>query len=206
VVGAERGVEVGDLTLEGNDEASVIDLLTSGTIQIGVPILNGGMPIGRIILVGGISDLWPRLLAVLAYTFVGGGIALIVGLIVAWRFQRAITKPLRTLIQAMARIRQDHRYDVSVPDASDREIGELVVGFNRMLCDVRDRDERLEAHRRNLEKEVADRTCELREARDAMMSAIVQILRSCLATTVIVRLRKAMTAVELSEMMRSSAV
>src|SRR5438105_12801223 len=51
---------VGDLTLEGNEEASVIDLLTSGTIQIGVPILNGGMPIGRIILVGGISELWPR--------------------------------------------------------------------------------------------------------------------------------------------------
>ena len=71
----------------------------------------------------------------------------------------------------MVRIRKDHDYGVAVPNAADREIGELVDGFNRMLRDVRDRDERLEAHRRNLEQEVADRTHDLREARDAAEQA-----------------------------------
>src|SRR5262249_45904185 len=127
---------VGDLALEGNEEVSVIDLLTTGTIQIAVPIVNGGTPVGRIVLVGGISDLWPRLLSLIAFTLVGGAIALLAGLMVAWQFQRAITKPLQGLVKAMARIRQDHRYDVSVPNASDREIGELVDGFNQMLRDV----------------------------------------------------------------------
>ena len=162
---------IGDVNLEENEETSVIDLLTSRTVQIAVPILNGGMPVGRIVLVGGIADLWPRLLTVIAYTFAAGLTALIVGLLVAWRFQRAITRPLRSLIEAMARIRQEHRYDVSAPNASDREIGELVDGFNKMLHDVRERDDRLEAHRRNLEQEVADRTSELREARDAAETA-----------------------------------
>jgi two-component system, NarL family, sensor histidine kinase BarA len=157
---------VTDLTLESNEPASVMDLLTSTTMQVAVPILSGGSPVGRIILIGGISDLWSRLLSALAFTFLGGLIALTAGLIVAWRFQQAITRPLRVLVRAMERIRRDHRYDVSVPNAPDREIGELVDGFNQMLRDVRDRDERLAAHRRNLEHEVTERTQELREARD----------------------------------------
>src|SRR5215468_6952897 len=117
---------IGDVNLEGNQEPSVLELLTSRTVQIAVPVLNGAIPVGRIVLVGGIADLWWRLLTLIAYTFAAGLIALIVGLLVAWRFQRAITRPLRGLIEAMARIRQEHRYDVSAPNASDREIGELV--------------------------------------------------------------------------------
>jgi two-component system sensor histidine kinase BarA len=158
---------ISDLTLESNEPASVMDLLTSTTMQVAVPIVSGGSPVGRIILIGGISDLWSRLLSALAFTFFGGLVALIAGLVVAWRFQQAITRPLQVLVRAMERIRRDHRYDVSVPNAPDREIGELVDGFNQMLRDVRDRDERLAAHRRNLEHEVTERTQELREARDA---------------------------------------
>src|SRR5215470_12055178 len=127
---------IDDLNLEGNQETSVVDLLTSRTVQIAMPILNGGAPVGRIVLVGGIADLWPRLLTVIAFTFAAGLMALMVGLLVAWRFQRAITRPLRGLMDAMARVRQEHRYDVSVPDASDRGIGELVEGFNKRLPDV----------------------------------------------------------------------
>src|SRR5262249_6922899 len=119
----------------------------------------------------GVADLWPQLLTLVMFTALGGAVALVVGLVVAWRFQRAITRPLQALLHAMLRIRKDHDYGVSVPGAAEREIGELVDGFNRMLQDVRDRDERLEAHRRNLEQEVADRTSELRVARDAAEQA-----------------------------------
>src|SRR5215470_13818528 len=116
---------IDDLNLEGNQETSVVDLLTSRTVQIAVPILNGGTPVGRIVLVGGIADLWPRLLSSFAYTLLGGAVALIVGLLVAWRLQRAVTKPIGGLVQAMTQVREEHRYDVAVPNASDREIGEL---------------------------------------------------------------------------------
>jgi signal transduction histidine kinase len=149
----------------------MFDLLTSGTVQVDVPIVNGGETVGTLVLVGGIADLWPQLLSKLALTVLGGGLALLVGLLVAWRFQQGITGPLSVLLDAMGRIGKDHRYDVTVPSAKDREIGELVDGFNRMLHDVRDRDERLAAHRRNLEREVADRTLDLSEARDAAETA-----------------------------------
>src|SRR5262245_18841487 len=162
---------IGDVDLETDQSTSVIDLLTSRTVRVTVPIVNGGTTVGRFVLVGGVADLWPRLWWAFATTLVAGAMALMVGLVVAWRFQRAITRPLRGLIDAMMRVRQEHHYDVAVPNASDREIGELVDGFNRMLHDVRERDDRLEAHRRNLELEVADRTSELRDARDAAETA-----------------------------------
>ena len=162
---------IGDPILEGNDDVSVLALLASRTVQASVPVVHEGRTVGRLTLIGGIADLWPQLAWTVLLTVFGGAIALAVGLLVAWRFQRAVTAPLRLLVEAMARIRRDHRYDVSVPDASDREIGELVDGFNRMLHDVRERDERLDAHRRNLEKDVADRTRDLREARDLAETA-----------------------------------
>ncbi|HEX2216988.1 MAG TPA: ATP-binding protein, partial [Xanthobacteraceae bacterium] len=42
---------------------------------------------------------------------------------------------------------------------------------NAMLADIRERDSRLEAHRRNLEQEVAERTRDLRDARDVAETA-----------------------------------
>jgi EAL domain-containing protein (putative c-di-GMP-specific phosphodiesterase class I)/signal transduction histidine kinase/CheY-like chemotaxis protein len=138
---------------------------------VSVPIVDGGIRVGQFKLVGGISDLRPQLLATAAFTMAGGVFALAIGVIVAWRFQRRITRPLRSLLDAMAQVRQEHCYDVTVQQAADREIGELVDGFNSMLGDVRERDARLEAHARNLEDEVLARTDDLRVARDAAESA-----------------------------------
>jgi len=160
-----------DVAVEGNEDVSLPALLASGTMYVAVPILDGGSQVGMLVLIGSIADLWPKLLDTLKLTLLGGAVALLAGLVVAWRLQRSITGPLGSLLQATAAIRQSPKYDVAVADASDREIGELVDGFNHMLRDLRIRDERLEAHRRNLETEVADRTRDLREARDAAEAA-----------------------------------
>ena len=71
----------------------------------------------------------------------------------------------------MQEVRRHHRYDVHVEEAKDQEIGLLVDGFNAMLGDIRDRDERLAAHRETLEQKVVDRTRELASARDAAEKA-----------------------------------
>ncbi len=160
---------VGDFSADGDQ--SVFAMFSSRTVQVSAPIVYGGQPAGRLILIGGTAGLWERLLATLAMTGVGGLVALMVGLLVAWRFQHGITRPLHQLMRAMADIREHHKYDVSIADAGDREIGLLVDGFKAMLGDIRERDARLDAHRRNLEREVADRTRDMREARDAAEQA-----------------------------------
>src|SRR5215468_9214535 len=42
---------VGDATLEPDEDVSVFRLLTSGTIEVDVPIVNGGSIVGRLILI-----------------------------------------------------------------------------------------------------------------------------------------------------------
>ena len=156
-----------------NDDAapSLFDLLRSGTVLVTVPVINGGEEVGRINLISDTADLWPRLLSSLWLTLLASLAALAVGLLIAWRFQRAITRPLRRLLGAMEEVRRDHRYDVRVEEAADQEIGLLVDGFNAMLGDIRDRDQRLTAYRETLEQKVVDRTRELASARDAAEKA-----------------------------------
>ena len=160
---------VGDADLDGNE--SVFSLLTSQTVLVSASIVHGGEPAGRLILIGGTEGLWGRLFGSIAITAFGGMIALIVGLAVGWRFQRGISQPLQRLVAATVQVREQQRYDIALEAAGDREVGQLIDGFNAMLSDIKERDARLDAHRRNLEKDIADRTRELRDARDAAEAA-----------------------------------
>jgi EAL domain-containing protein (putative c-di-GMP-specific phosphodiesterase class I)/signal transduction histidine kinase/CheY-like chemotaxis protein len=162
---------VSDPSLNGEETPSIFDLLRSGTVLVTVPVIESGTEVGRINLISDTADLWPRLLSTLWSTLLASAAALVVGLLVAWRFQRTITQPLRRLLGAMEEVRREHRYDIRVAEATDQEIGVLVDGFNAMLSDIRERDERLTAYRETLEQKVAARTRELASARDAAENA-----------------------------------
>jgi signal transduction histidine kinase/CheY-like chemotaxis protein/HPt (histidine-containing phosphotransfer) domain-containing protein len=159
----------GDVSLDSGQSA--FGMFMSRTVQVAVPIVHGGQPAGELVLIGSTAGLFLRLLGTVAVTALGGLMALVVGLLVAWRFQRGITQPLQQLMAAITRIREQHGYDVTLKEAGDREIGLVIDGFNAMVSDIKERDARLEAHARNLEQEVADRTRDLREARDSAEAA-----------------------------------
>ncbi|MGZ3408769.1 MAG: EAL domain-containing protein [Xanthobacteraceae bacterium] len=162
---------IDDLSISPDQDVSIHQLLASGTVQVKVPVLNAGDQVGELVLIGGISDLWSKLLYTFLLTMAGGVFALFAGILVALRLQRKVTAPIYNLVKAMTAVRETHRYDIVVPNAPDRETGELVTGFNQMLRDVRERDERLETHRQTLEQDVADRTRDLKDARDLAESA-----------------------------------
>src|SRR5262249_59735287 len=90
---------------------------------------------------------------------------------VGFRFQRGLTEPLQRLLTATAKVREQYHYDIALDASGDREVGQLIDGFNAMLSDIKERDARLDAHRRNLERDIADRTQDLREARDVAEAA-----------------------------------
>lgn len=151
VLAALGGVSrlVTDPLLNDRETPSILDLLRSGTVLVSVPVIDGGKEVGRINLISDTVDLWPRLLSTLWLSLLASVAALAVGLLIVWRFQRAITHPLHRLLGAMQEVRRHHRYDVHVEEATDQEIGLLVDGFNAMLSDIRDRDESLTAYREN---------------------------------------------------------
>jgi two-component system sensor histidine kinase BarA len=162
---------VNDLVTKNDERPSPLELLRTGTVTVSVPVIDSGEEVGRIEIISDTADLWPRLWSTLGFTLLGSMAALAAGLLVVWRLQRALMQPLRRLLEAMQQVRADHRYDVRVEGATDREIGVLVDGFNAMLNDIRVRDDDLAAHRQNLEQKVIDRTRELIEARDVAEKA-----------------------------------
>jgi len=149
-----------DSSLNAEEKPSIFELLHSGTVLVTVPIINGGKQVGWINLISDTADLWPRLLSTVWSALLASLAALAIGLLIAWRFQRLITQPLRRLLGAMQEVQRDHRYDVRVAEANDQEVGLLVDGFNEMLGAIRDRDESLASYRETLEQKVVDRTRE----------------------------------------------
>jgi signal transduction histidine kinase len=159
---------LGDIVLDETSRAiSIPALVSSRSIEVSTPIILAGETIGRLRLMSDTADLAPRLLATLWTTLAGLGIALALGLVVALRLQAAITRPLTALTKTMAKVTADHDYSASLVATTHDEVGVLVNGFNSMLSGIRERDANLARHREHLEREVSDRTADLRVARDA---------------------------------------
>jgi EAL domain-containing protein (putative c-di-GMP-specific phosphodiesterase class I)/signal transduction histidine kinase/CheY-like chemotaxis protein len=173
VIGAAAQLD-SDLRLDaGSGPVSPMAMLMSRSVEVAVPILDSGAEIGRFVLVSDTGDLIERLLATLRITALGAAVALVIGLAVAGRLQRTITRPLQQLTTAVTGIRRTHDYAARVVAASDDEVGQLVDGFNAMLGEIETRGAKLDRHLQNLEHEVADRTRDLRAARDSAEAATI---------------------------------
>jgi signal transduction histidine kinase/DNA-binding NarL/FixJ family response regulator len=163
----------GDLRVrEGEgDSVSPLAVLSSRSLQAEVPVVNGGVVVGRFILVSDTSDLWEEWNGALRSAVAGAVAALAIGLLVAWRLQKGFTRPILELNETIWRIRRNHNYGDRVVATTNDEVGLLIEGFNDMLAEIEARDASLAAHRRGLEKEVGERTRDLVAAKEAAEAA-----------------------------------
>jgi len=148
-----------------------LDLLSTRSIEVSAPIVSAGVEVGRFVLVANAGDVAGQLLRAMRGTAFGAVLASALGLIVAARLQRGLTGPLRELGRTVADIQRAHDYGARVLAQSDDEVGDLIAGFNKMIEEINQRDASLEAHRRNLEREVRDRTSDYRAAKDSAEAA-----------------------------------
>jgi signal transduction histidine kinase/DNA-binding NarL/FixJ family response regulator len=153
------------------DAGSIWKLLGSRTMQATIPVIHEGREVGRLTLVADTSDLLAQLMGGLRVAALGGALALLLALLVANRLQRGLTAPLRSLAETVQQISVDHDYTRRVESRSDDEVGVLIDGFNVMVGEIRERDRRIAAHLEGLEQQVADRTHDLRLARDTAEAA-----------------------------------
>ena len=116
---------------------SLYAFLRTRTVQVSVPIIYGGRPFGRVVLVSKTGDLAARFLGVFTIGCLGALLAMGVGLSIAHRLQRSITRPLTVLSAEMARIAQTHDYSAAVPAAADIETELLAGSFNVMMGEIR---------------------------------------------------------------------
>ncbi len=170
-------VLVNDLDLsEGRESWTPHRLLTSQHVTVEVPVIKGGREVGRLTLVADNSALGKRLRQTAFAILTAGGIALAVGLLIAFRLRHSIVSPIASLASGMQAVRETHNYETGVEldrarRTSSTEIVALVDGFNAMIADIRERDRQLVEHRDRLEIEVADRTADLERATAAAQAA-----------------------------------
>ena len=151
-----------DLALDDGERSSLYTFLRTRTVQVSVPIVSGGRPVGRVVLVGKTGDLATRFLGVLAIASLGALLAVGIGLSIAHRMQRSITLPLSMLAGDMARIARTHDYSTSVPATADIETEQLAGSFNVMMGEIRNASAALS----NREAELIFRLSRATEKRD----------------------------------------
>jgi two-component system sensor histidine kinase BarA len=155
----------------GKRELSFLEVLRTGSVQVEAPVVHEGVTVGKLVLFAQAPGLRGRLFTTLWASLAGTAAAALAGLLVAWRFGRSISRPIVGLAGAMAHVRETQDYAARAEVAADGEVGELVDGFNEMLGAVRERDAAIAAHVAGLEATVAERTAELRAAKESAEEA-----------------------------------
>jgi EAL domain-containing protein (putative c-di-GMP-specific phosphodiesterase class I)/signal transduction histidine kinase/DNA-binding response OmpR family regulator len=173
---AETGAGVrlaSDVTAAAGAHASIAALVGSRTAEVTAPILYGRQTVGRVVMLGRLGDTGAMLFSSLLLSLGAGLTAALAGLAVARRMQRRIAGPVVALTEAMQAVRESHDYQKSADVAADDEVGDLVAGFNDMLAEIRQRDAAIAEHMAGLEKTVAERTADLKVAKEAAEAASV---------------------------------
>jgi EAL domain-containing protein (putative c-di-GMP-specific phosphodiesterase class I)/signal transduction histidine kinase/CheY-like chemotaxis protein len=162
---------VRDVRAGGETNASIFTALFSRSSEVSAPVLHNGQTVGCVVLLGRTDDVFIRFLASLLTSLGVAVVAIAIGLLIAWRLQERIARPIVALTDAMQDVERTHDFGKPVDVPADGEVASLVGGFNRMLSEIRERDDRIAAHMAGLEAEVKTRTAELVVARDAAESA-----------------------------------
>ncbi len=140
-------------------------------LTITVPVIKGGVHIGKLTIVVKTDHLYGLLLNDIGMTFLAALLAAGAGILLSLRMQAKITGPIKSLTDNMMKIRETQDFTHHVSSETDDETGHLVDAFNDMQRNIRLRDRKLADHLENLEQTVEDRTRELVLARDAAEQA-----------------------------------
>ena len=165
---AEQGIGLrlaNDIDLD-QGSVSPLDLMTTRTLRVTVPIQENARTIGRVVLVSDNRDLAGRIAEVGLTALLAGLLALALGLAVSMGLQRSVTRPLAALARTMDHVRQGHDYTRRAA-AGSGEVGALAASFNGLLQAINERDRAIARYGAGLEEEVRLRTHDLIEAKQA---------------------------------------
>ncbi len=166
----EQGQGLGT-TPDSKSAMGIMAMVFNPTMSISVEAIEGGERVGYVSLLADISDLRAQLLEGVIASLFAALFACLLGLGVSSGLKRSVTSPLASLMQVIARVRDDHDYSVRAERLSNDEIGKLVDAFNSMLDQINARDVDLARHRAGLERTVEQRTSQLRIAKEAAEAA-----------------------------------
>jgi signal transduction histidine kinase len=143
----------------------------AGHLDLFLPVKLDGKTVGSVFLRSDLSELYDRLVL---YAWVSPLILLVasgIGLLLVNRLQRYVSVPIITLAETSRRVSEENNYTLRVPQFGHDELGRLGEAFNHMLDGIRQRDEQIQLHLREvhtardqLEARVEARTADLTRA------------------------------------------
>ena len=140
-------------------------------IRVDKDIIFDNETIGHIYIIGDLSQAHAVLIQ---QAYMGLGIfivSMLLALILSNRLQRVISTPVRRLLDTMETVAEKRDFSCRAERYSNDELGTLVEGFNSMLDQIQDYDQKLTTYSQNLEKLVIERTHELESAKEQAEAA-----------------------------------
>jgi PAS domain S-box-containing protein len=145
-----------------------------GGVELFLPITLDGERVGTVYLASDLRNLKARMVEDAQFVVVILLVCLTVVFILTSRLQRRISDPIVELARVARNVSKDKDYSVRATKHllhPSHEIDNLVAGFNGMLAEIEQRDDRLLLIQTHLEKTVACRTEELTIANEELLGA-----------------------------------
>ncbi len=160
-----------NFTFDPEAKAQKTDLFESRSIAASAPIIDGDRQLGELTIVILNPPLIYHISALLWDAMIAAGFATALGLLIALRMQRVITRPIIELSRVMQAVRRTGDFGRRAVRMSSDETGDLADAFNEMLYEIQERDARLLAQQQNLQKIVRKKTNELKIAKETAEEA-----------------------------------
>ena len=175
-VNAQGHVDYDELQRVAADSASVWSLSRD---VVGIrPIVVDGQKVGVVIIQSDRIEHVHRMLRfmlVVVLSFLGVSP---LAYLLSVRLQRYISEPVVHLSHVMKTVSAERDYSVRARPECEDELGSLMDGFNEMLQQIEERDERLERYRNSLEDDVAARTGQLSAANRELEETVAALIQA----------------------------
>lgn len=168
-----RGGQPWSLTFD--DLEQPLTVFSNTRLHLYRPIYLDDQLIGAIYIQSDLAQLYLQLTRNLLMALIAALISVILASILASRLQKLLGRPIIELAQTISSMSQKEQYDQQVHKFYNDEIGQLYDCFNDMLMRIKERDQRLQQHRENLEASVAERTRELHDTNHELKENITEL-------------------------------
>lgn len=148
-----------------------LGLLFEDQAWAGWKIVQGGVHVGDIYLLADVSPIRAGLFRSLGANFLMAVTLALIAIALSRRVIGRLMQPLDSLSATMRRFSSGAPEALSLPSNTTAEIAALADSFRKMTADIIERDEQLLENQQMLERRVADRTRDLRSARDEAQTA-----------------------------------
>jgi signal transduction histidine kinase/CheY-like chemotaxis protein len=137
-----------------------------GVLILVRPVELNGERVGAISIQSDQSELYARIVRYLLLTLIALALPAIIATLVYSRVLMALIQPILKLTATARLVSSTKTYSTRAARGPNDEVGDLIEAFNEMLAEIESSKRQLDLHSDRLEEVVAERTAELKTAKE----------------------------------------